>query len=538
MIISELRRWTANTQICTVVFSIVIWMMASADPVSLDPQIKIRLVLSTAVPSGPNSVRIARDPRNNDLYYLKINGDIYHVNLAPGAGSTATRFYGAADHGLSMSVEGFAMGPDGTMYVSGNTRTNNNTANWVRISKGVVSGAGRTWTTLAQTQPYPLSRTAYDHLANGLVVSPDGQWLFANFGSRTDHGEIESTSGVYPNLRETGLTAKILRLPTTGQNLVLTNDLTTLKSAGYVFAEGTRNAFDLEFAPNGDLFATDNGPDRDMSDELNWIQQGNHYGFPWRMGGADNPQQFPGYNPASDHLLDPRYGAVQAGTYKNDPTFPSPPTSFTEPVINLGPNANSFRSPDGSIQASTNGQTVSTFTAHRSPLGLVFDAGALAAPYAGHGFVLGWTQGDPNGNGVAGPFKDAGQDLCDLKLTKLGDTNYQAQVTTIVRGFSNPIDAEIIGNKIYVIEYGGFQGIWELTFPASITVSVPSLVTGGFEFTANGPIDQTNTVSVSTNLQTWLPLTNFLPATSPYRFLDPASSGTPPPFRFYRVTVP
>ena len=61
--------------------------------------------------------------------------------------------------------------------------------------------------------------------------------------------------------------------------------------------------------------------------------------------------------------------------------------------------------------------------------------------FRNHGFVLSWTQGDSTGNSVAGPFNDASQDLLDLELTKLGQTNYQARVRRIVGGFSNPIDA-------------------------------------------------------------------------------------------------
>jgi len=256
-------------------------------------------------------------------------------------------------------------------------------------------------------------------------------------------------------------------VPAGASNLILSNDLAVLRAGGFVFAEGTRNAFDLAFAPNGELFATDNGPDRDMSDELNWIRPGLHYGFPWRMGGADNPQQFPNYDPTNDLLLDSRFVAVSGGAYHNDPSFPPSPTNFIEPVINLGPDADSFRDPvDGSVKDASNlGQTLSTFTAHRSPLGLVFDkVAAMALPFRQHGFVLGWTQGDPTDDSVAGPFMDPGRDMLDLDLSLVG-TNYQARVTRIVGGFSNPIDAEILANKIYVIEYSGNQGIWEIAFP-------------------------------------------------------------------------
>jgi len=61
-----------------------------------------------------------------------------------------------------------------------------------------------------------------------------------------------------------------------------------------------------------------------MSDELNWLRAEHDYGFPWRMGGADNPQQFPDYDPALDLLLDERFPAVQSGAYHNDPAFPPP----------------------------------------------------------------------------------------------------------------------------------------------------------------------------------------------------------------------
>src|SRR5882672_4453896 len=501
----SLRRALAFCSLPALFLAVV--AIAQSAPVLLNTNLQIRLVMNTTNSSGQNSVRLAKDPRNNQLYYLKINGDIYRVNLQPGSGSTSTKVYSAADHGLASSVEGFAIGPDGTIYVLGNTTTNSSLT-FARISKGVPNGSGvRTWSLLARTEPYPRSGTAFDHLYNGIIVSPDGQYLYVNAGSRTDHGEVQANGGLYPNLRDVPLTAKIFRLPTSGSNLVLTNDLNTLRLAGYLFAEGVRNAFDFGFAANGDLFATENGPDRDMSEELNWLRPGMHYGFPWRMGGADNPQQFTPYDPSTDKLLDPRFYAVANGFYHNDPTFPPPPTNFAEPVINLGPDADSYRAAiDGSIKdASSLGQTLSTFTAHRSPLGLVFDTlSAMAPPFQNHGFMLSWTPGDPTGNTTAGPFKDASADMVDLNLTKLGSTNYQTTVTRLIGGFSNPMDAEIVGNRVYVIEYGGNQGLWEVTFPASpstVTLSAPSVRTNGaFGFSVAGTPGLTYQIDASTNL--------------------------------------
>lgn len=441
-------------------------------PQALRSDIQIRNIINTVSESESASVRIVKDPRDNTLYYLKSNGEIYQVDLA----GTSTLLYSTEQHGLDIT-QGMAIGPDGTIYLVGNTdvadsQTGELSRTKATIMKGKIDRNKKqvVWSILATSADYPQSKTAFDHRFNGVVVSPKGDYIYVNSGSRTDHGEIQSAGGLYPNTREVGLTAAILRLPTNGQNIFLPNDRAALKAAGYIFAEGTRNTFDFAFAPNGDLFGTENGPDRDMSEELNWLRPGRHYGFPWRIGGADNPQQFPNYNPTNDLLLDPRFIAVENGYFYNDPTFPPRPAiSLTEPIVNLGPDADSFRDPqDGQIKdASDLGLTLSTFSTHRSPLGLVFDySKAMTPEFRGDGFMLSWTQGDPTGDSVAGPFKDPSQDLLHLDLTKIGNTNYQVRTTRIVGGFSNPIDAEIINNKIYVLEFGGNQGIWEITMPS------------------------------------------------------------------------
>ena len=518
---------------------------ARSAPSVINTNLQIRLLMNTTNASGAHSVRIAKDPRNNQLYDLKFNGDIFLINPQPGNGtSTSARVYSSADHGIADSAQGMAIGADGTIYIVGNTTTNNGNSTFARIMKGVPDGSGgRAWSLLAKTEPYPRSKTAFDHVFNGIIVSPDNNYVYVNSGSRTDHGEVQSVGGVFPNTRDVALTAKIFQLPAGGSGLSLPNDINALRAAGYVFVEGTRNSFDFAFAPNGDLFATENGPDRDMSEELNWLRPGLHYGFPWRIGGADNPQQFPSYDPSTDRLLDPRYVAVQGGYYHNDPTFPSPTNNFTEPVINVGPDADSYRDPaDGSIQdASRLGRTLSTFTAHRSPLGLVFDTvGAMAPPFQYHGFMMSWTQGDPNGTNVAGPFKDASQDMTDLDLTRLGNTNYQARVTRIVGGFSNPIDAEIISNRVYAIEYSGNQGVWEITFPPTpptVTLSGPAKPAGGpFRFNVNGVAGQNYEIRASTNLLDWLALTNLIATNNSFQIID--STATNYPRRFYRAVQP
>ena len=242
---------------------------------------------------------------------------------------------------------------------------------------------------------------------------------------------------------------------------MLPNDQAELKSKGYLFADGTRNTYDLAFGPNGDLFGADNSPDADYPDELNWIQEGHHYGFPWRFSNQDNAVRSPDYDPAKDKLLQPEFFAVKNGLYVKDTSFPAPPAgvSFTDPIANVGPDADIFRDADGkSADASDLGQPIYSFTAHRSGLGLVFDTdGALGGDLKGDGLIVSW-------GAAEGSLGDPGRDLLHVKLTKTGDT-YQATMTQLVVGFDHPIDAALVGKNLYVLDWSGKGTIWEVTLP-------------------------------------------------------------------------
>jgi hypothetical protein len=352
---------------------------------------------------------------------------------------------------------GLAFGPDGTLYVVANKGDGKRNVGLIR--RGSPSDGG--WTTLAETEPYPISGTQFDHLFNGVVVSPDGAWVFVNSGSRTDHGEVQDNDGSFPDEREGPLTSRIFRLPADASAITLPNDEAAV--APYVFARGARNAYDLAFAPNGDLFGVDNGPDADFPDELNWLREGHHYGFPWRFGTMDNPQRFPGYDPSGDGRLSRDFVAVQTGSYRDDPGFPEPPQEFTNPVANSGPDAAIYRTEDGEEQnAAAEGEALYTFTPHRSPLGLLFaEGGAMPAELQGgadspSAFVLSW-------GAAGGDLSDKGQDLLHVALSK-GDDGYSAVTTQLARDFKHPIDALLIDNRLYVLEFDGQSMIWELTF--------------------------------------------------------------------------
>ncbi len=425
-------------------------------PVLLRSGINVRKV--TNVPG--ESIKLARNPVDGLVYMLNLKSGLYQVDL------TASRLVKRATTNEIVGKAqpaGMAFAPDGTLFIVGNQKVGANETQAV-ISKGLAGSDGDfKWVNFASTAPYPMSNTYFDHLFNGIVVSTDGKWVIVSSGSRTDHGEVQSNAGAFPETREVALTAKIFRLPADAQDLSLLNDEAALRAQGMIFAEGTRNAYDLEFAPNGDLFAVDNGPDADYPDELNWIRPGQHYGFPWRFGEHDNPQQFADYDSAKDKRLSSDFAAVQAKSYHNDPSFPKPPGAFASPVANLGPAAALYINDDGKEQnAAAEGQPLYSFTPHRSPLGLVFPAhpqmpaDLQSSAESVSAFILSW-------GAAGGGLSDQGRDLLHLQLRKQGD-NYESVTTVITRQFKNPIDAVMIENRLYVLEYGDGTAIWELTF--------------------------------------------------------------------------
>ncbi|MDJ0752163.1 MAG: PQQ-dependent sugar dehydrogenase [Ardenticatenaceae bacterium] len=437
--------------------AVVEFQPISDGPVLLRENISIRKIGEI----GGGGVKLAQNPADGTLYFLRPTEGIFSVALSdPFPTQKVIDIQEITTDGF---LTGMTFGPDGSLYVVANRRPDESMTQAV-IQKGILSEAGEwSWQNLATTEPYPASNTNFDHLFNGIVVSPDNQWVFVNSGSRTDHGEVQSTGGAFPDTREVPLTSRIFRLPTSAVDLILPNDEAAQEEMGVLYAKGTRNAYDLAFAPNGDLFGVDNGPDADYPEELNWLREGLHYGFPWRFGDQDNPQQFSDYNPDQDNRLSTDFVAVQAETYQNDPDFPPPTESFTDPIINLGPDAAQYRDADGRAQnAAATGDVLRTFTPHRSPLGLVFfpDDKMPAYLHSGDGafsaFVLSW-------GAAGGDLTDQGQDLLHLRLIKLDD-HYQAVTHQIVRDFRRPIDAVLIENRLYVLEWDGAGIIWELTF--------------------------------------------------------------------------
>lgn len=433
------------------------------------PTLLLDSMTVSATASQINAVRIDYDPVSEHLWFAGLGGDLVSVSPDP-SNHLITIRYRASDHGVPAPLMGMAIASDGTIYLVGNDAGSQPGYNIGIIRRGVPDGQGaHTWQTVATTAPYPRSATPFDHNMNAIVLSPDEQWLYINSGSRTDHGELQENNGQFPGVREVPLTSAILRVPAGANDLVLEDDLTWLSQQGYLFADGTRNSFSLAFDAQGRLFGTENSGDRDDEEEINLLEEGRHYGFPWRMGLTDTPMQFGDYNPSNDLLLNPNSYAVQNGHFYNDPTYPAPPAgiSFADPVLNVGPHANLYRDPSSGaiLDADDTGRPLATLTSHRSPLGLVFDIdNSLPEPLTGDALVLSWTGSESD---LLSPYVGEGEDLLHVTFSD-GPGGMTASVEQIATGFTNPIDAVMVDEYLYVLEYGNNTQVWQIGFGQAI----------------------------------------------------------------------
>lgn len=110
------------------------------------------------------------------------------------------------------------------------------------------------------------------HSANGIAFGPDG-FGYVGVGARADHGEILEEGpdkGQQDELHP--LEASILRFSPDG-------------SVVEPYARGFRNPYDIAWDANGQLYATDNGPDGSPTfnppDELHRVVPGGQHGYPW-----------------------------------------------------------------------------------------------------------------------------------------------------------------------------------------------------------------------------------------------------------------
>jgi glucose/arabinose dehydrogenase len=435
-------------------------------PVALQPGIRIEHYMTI----DSLAVRILQQPKTGEFWYTTFNGNVFRIRNEKDS-LVSEQMFSKQDHGIEI-LQGAAFW-NNTLLLCGNVYTGNKRSTRGRMVRfNLDSSRQHQMSVVFNTIEYAANKTIYDHGWNALVVSPDNKYIYVNSGARTDHGEIQDNGGAYPNARDNALTSKIFRFPADAKDLLLPDDEVQLKALGYLYAAGVRNAYDMNFDKDGNLFAVSNSADYDYPEDMFWIKQGHHYGFPWLMGGLENPQQYHDWKPDADTdpFINKSSHSWRTNYYYTDTTFPQRPAgvNFSPGVQNIGPDANEYRGHSGKIQdGDQTGVAVSTFTAHSCPLGLVFDTkGILSKDFKGDGFVLRYTLGEKSS--LMRPLTNLGADLLHLHMMydKLRD-NYVVQTTRIVDGFRDPVDAILVGNNLFVIEYGGKEGhIWKIILPA------------------------------------------------------------------------
>lgn len=234
------------------------------------------------------AVRILQHPVTKDIYYTTFDGGVFQVSYFNTKNAVTKKILTLKDHGITR-LQG-AEFAENELFLCGNVDDAEKKSTGGRLVKFLIDTAGaKNMTVVFNTVMYGSNKTIYDHGWNALAVSPDQKYIFVNSGARTDHGEVQDNGGMFPGARDNALTSKIFRFPIDATDLMLTDDEPKLKAEGYIFSEGVRNAYDMAFDPSGNLFAVSNSSDYDNPEDMFWIRQGRHFGFPWVMGGIENP---------------------------------------------------------------------------------------------------------------------------------------------------------------------------------------------------------------------------------------------------------
>jgi glucose/arabinose dehydrogenase len=256
---------------------------------------------------------------------------------------------------------------------------------------------------------YPYGVGGFNHGACRIAQGPDGL-IYLGSGSRTDHGE----AGDVPNISRLGeaphpdvpggpdfpggeFTAAILRFdPAKGQQ------------QPFVFSRGNRNPFGFDWDDRGRLIDAEHGPMADHPEELNHVQEGKHYGFPYVFGNNEKPD------------------------YPDSPQ-PPPGLKFETPIRNVGPGGLLGDHPMYSL------------TAHSAPGGMIFyRQGKLPKKYDNSFFLCRF------GNLVN--YNRIGFDVLNIRLEEK-DGQLIAHTERFLDRLGRPIDVCASDGKLYVVEY-------------------------------------------------------------------------------------
>lgn len=247
---------------------------------------------------------------------------------------------------------------------------------------------------------YPHGIGGFNHGVSHIAEGPDG-FMYLSSGSRTDGNEPGQLTDHYTG-GEVSLTACMWRL-----------DPRAEKPYPAVWCRGLRNPYGFCRDASNRLWSTDNGPDADRPEELNLLEQGKHYGFPFQF---------------AHHSADDR-------PYSYTPPLPDG-LRVTLPVMSTGPDAG------GKADA-----PIGTFDPHSSPAGLIWVSGDAYPPDDRDSLLV-----VRYGNLLKG--KDSGFDLLRVKPQALPGGGWSAEVKVLVAPLSRPIDIlEYAPGRLFIAEF-------------------------------------------------------------------------------------
>lgn len=365
---------------------------------------KIREVVRLPV----HGVRLATVPGADWIFVLNNGGELYRLEPASG---NLSRLLTAKDYcdTSSGNIDALGMTVDSSkrLYIV----TNQHVAEQPHHINRVViyrsepldatglPGKMKAWLRTS----YPWGNNYYNHGVSHIAEGPDGM-MYVSSGARTDGGEVDGgvagKADIYWKGGETDYTAGIWRLDPKQDSPKIE-----------MYARGIRNAWSFQWNDRGELFSVSNGPDADMPEEMDMVERGKHYGFPYQF--ADHP-----------------------ATEKPYPYTPAAPAglTFTPAIRNLGPAAG------GSV---TN--PIATFDPHSSPAGMIFCGPDWPAAQRGK-FLMGRF-----GNLIR--EIDVGYDILAIGLQRNSAGVYEAHMHTFLAPLARPLDMLQVGKKLYILEY-------------------------------------------------------------------------------------